>query len=636
MSTVGIRVSIFFARRARADRAGRTSKLRGLLRTFGAKRAAVPLPVSVGGCKQASLGTMSIPPPPLPSLPPLPPHNSWPQGHAHVNVFPLAISQDGRHLVTSDSQPFYYVADTHWPLLWHYTLREVHEIAANRRNLGFTALQISIYPFDNVPNANGDRIFLSRTALTPNPRFFEHCDAVLDLLESMGFAIYVVVLWWNQVMATVRRGLPETCEAFGAWLGTRWRHRPNLIWVLGGDTPWLHSDLPYFRALAQGLRAQNATQLMSFHPQTEHSSSEHLNGEEWLDFNSVQVHSDDNWARQCSRRCDRSREACTCNAIADTAAADMNLGRPSLVAETNYFWHSRCEVVYKLRFCIHEDEKGIRAAHWAARLGGGSFGEGYGSFPFWTGLAPQHQWRPALYDQPAARQVAHVMQKILRLYPWHRLRPDRDGRIVRRSTGSWGSTFTPAATTNDGDCVLVHFPSRWDDYAVHLNLSWFRNSVAITWFSAASGERLVETVVPNVGFSVLFDPERVEGAVEGDDLVLGLQALPEPPLPPAHPPAPLPPTPPSPSQPPSHPIRSPSLPQPFSPPSVPSRLAPTLFASSSFVKTMNVAVLGLVLGAVGIGRCATAQNRRHKRLVDETGTAQAQATTRKETELPSI
>ena len=51
---------------------------------------------------------------------------------------------------------------------------------------------------------------------------------------------------------------------------------------------------------------------------------------------------------------------------------------------------------------------------------------------------------------------------------------------------------------------------------------------------------------------------------------------------------------------------------------------------------MNVAVLGLVLGAVGIGRCATAQNRRHKRLVDETGTTQAQATTRKETERPSI
>ena len=56
----------------------------------------------------------------------------------------------------------------------------------------------------------------------------------------------------------------------------------------------------------------------SFHPQSEHSSSEHLSGEDWLDFDSVQVHHDP-------------------ENVAAKALGDGRSRRPKLVVETNYF-----------------------------------------------------------------------------------------------------------------------------------------------------------------------------------------------------------------------------------------------------------------------------------------------------------
>ena len=421
--------------------------------------------------------------------------------------------------MTAKGQPFYYVADTHWPLPWHYTLREAYEIAADRAALNFTALQMSLVPFGDVTNANGDHIFLNRTTLTPNPRFFEHCDALFDQLESLGFAVYLVILWWNQVMQVLRRGPPLQCHEFGRWLGSRWRHRQNLVWVIGGDARWRSADLPYFRALAQGLRDANASQLITFHPQSDHSSSNYLSGEAWIDFHSVQVHRDP-------------------ENVAAKAIVDRQSGKPTLVCETNYFWRRHCESIYGTRFCIHGDAHVVRASHWAARLGGGSLGEGYGAWPFWTGVAPREQWWPALSNQPAARQIATMMQSIMLQYPWYAMRPDpAPGRVVVRNEPDAERFYWAVAATTEAEAelqaVLVYFPRR-DAYAVTIDLGWFGMAdVEMVWYSAATGSALSVTIVrPNASdenMHRVFDPSTVTGAEqsegnEQEDLVLGLRA----------------------------------------------------------------------------------------------------------------
>lgn len=401
-----------------------------------------------------------------------------------------------------------------------------------------------------MPNANGDRAFLNRTTLTPNPRFFDHCDAVLDILESMGFAVYIVILWWNQIMNELRGGPPETSTRFGRWIGARWRHRNNLLWVVGGDTPWRMGDLAHFRALAEGVRASNATQLISFHPQSEHSSSDHLNAEAWLSFNSVQVHRDPQ------------------NVALHALGGGWHTGLPTLVAETNYYWHRRCASVYGIRFCIHGDERMVRASHWAARLGGGSFGEAYGAWPFWTGVAPSEEWRPALTNQPAASQIATTMQAILHQHTWHQLTPDVHSLVVHRSHGAEGHTWPAAATTRDGREVLIYFPHR-QSTAVTVNLTWFANAIEVTWYSARTGMAVAGDRLANDESDRVFDPHACNFLLDEEDLLLSLRALPPPPSPPTRPP---PRRPPMPSRSPSPLEPVPSSPAPLSPSTPPPRL----------------------------------------------------------------
>ena len=282
----------------------------------------------------------------------------------------------------------------------------------------------------------------------------------------------------------------------------------------------------------RGLRAGGSTQLISSIPISEHSSSEHLSGESWLGFNSVQVrHDPEN--------------------VAMTAVGDLRLDRPMLVAETTYFWRTPCTHVNNIRFCIHGDAHAVRASHWSARLGGGSLGEGYGAWPFWTGLAAADEWRPALEDQPVAQQIATVMPTILRLHAWYRLRPDRDGLVVRRSANALDNRFVAAATTGDGRCALAYFSQREGTH-VTVNMAWFEDSVEAFWYSTVSGAFIsAGGLLSNSGEAVFEPPGRDSFAAEDEDLVLSLRALSAPPSPP--PPSPPPSSPPPPSPPPSSP-----------------------------------------------------------------------------------
>ena len=431
------------------------------------------------------------------------------------------------YLASADgSRPFYYVADTHWPLLWHYTLAEALEIAANRRRIGFTAIQISVVPFNDVANCHGDHIFgedeSSRAALEPNERYFAHVDAVLDGLESMGFAVYTVLLWWNQVDSVIRASGVSVCRQYGLWLGARWRSRHNLLFVLGGDERWRSADAKHFRALAEGLRDAQAQQLISFHPIAEHSSSEYFGNAEddpWLGFSTLQLH--------------RSAED-----IAQKTAADvLNGQRPSVVAETRYFWRTPCTEVFGWRFCIHADASRVRASHWSARLGGGSFGEGYGSWPFWTGHAAPSEWRPALSNQPSAFHIGYVMQSILCEYPWHMLRPATSETVVRRHDGAG---YIPAGHTGDGNALLAYWAEGVDG-PLSIDLAWFANAsghVRSIWYDPTSGDKVSVRIMNADGWQ-RFDPSSVRAASvlaaeELTDVVLGLAAYNGPPPSPPH------------------------------------------------------------------------------------------------------
>ena len=463
-------------------------------------QAPTPLSLSPSGTTSSSAAVRcpSAPPaPPSPPDPPRPPGDPPPAPLALVlhPSFPLRVATGGgRHLVGDDGAPFYYVADTQWPLFWAYELDEAAALIDERLQAGFTAVQISLIPFSNVPNTAGERVFRNASTFEPNEAYFAHADRVLDALAARGMAVYLVPLWHNQVESETGpyrvRAAASECGAFGEWLAERWRGRPNLLWAVGGDIGLGNrgdegrEQLLAFRALAEGLRAGGATQLLTFHPtggripSVGFSSANFLLNETWVDFDSVQVHG------SCRQVTSRSTESWRRQA------------RPSLVAEGWYFAPEQCmafcspppppdEPCRGHKFCVHTTTPlGIRRATWSARVGGGSLGDAYAEWPFWAHKPPAEDGL-GFSSPSAAWQVATVMRRILEVACWHRLIPDDPFEWAPLARGR-GDGYVSVAASADNTTLLLYFPAVrlpgvWVDFAR------FAAPPTGIWFDPSSG-----------------------------------------------------------------------------------------------------------------------------------------------------
>ena len=160
----------------------------------GADGAFAVLPARTPGAPNSRAAT----PPALPSASPPPPtvHYGGP--------WPLHASD--RLLRTADSAPFWWSSDTHWPLLWEYTLSEAMQIVDDRRALGFTAIALSVITFaETHHNVYGHHTFDNVSTLQPNAAYFAHADQVMDAMAARGMAVYLVPLWWNQIRGDYTR-----------------------------------------------------------------------------------------------------------------------------------------------------------------------------------------------------------------------------------------------------------------------------------------------------------------------------------------------------------------------------------------------------------------------------------------------
>ena len=593
-----------------------------------------PSPSDSAAASSAAVRCPAAPPsppfPPDPSDPPRPPTPppSWattsvPDELVLHAAFPLHVAASGRHLVGDDGTPFYYSADTQWPLFWAYDLEEAAALLDVRLQAGFTAIQLSLIPFSNVPNTAGERVFLNTSAFEPNEAYFDHADRVLDALSARGMAAYLVPLWANQVESDsgayhVKAAAPE-CDAFGRWLAGRWRGRANLMWAVGGDIGLGdrgdegHEQLVVFRALAEGLRAGGATQLLTFHPtggripSVGFSSANFLLNESWVDFDSVQVHG------SCRQVTSRSIESF------------RRQRRPSLVAEGWYFAEEQCmafcapppppDVACRgHKFCVHTTTPlGIRRATWSARVGGGSLGDAYAEWPFWA-HKPTAEAGLGFSSPAAAWQVATVMRRILDMACWHHLVPDDPFEWAPLERGRSDGYVSVAASAANDTLLLywpaVRLPGVWVDFAR------FAAPPTGVWVDPSSGRETAADIDmtataspagsgwPNASW-VKISPAQARslGAFDEDDAVLLLrtaeaqrdgcrvpqaagapQSSQQAPHPPPRPPPPPPPLLPPPSAvhstiPPSPPMPPPSsLPPPTPPPAHPPPSPPSLSA----------------------------------------------------------
>ncbi|MDR1981481.1 MAG: glycoside hydrolase family 140 protein [Tannerellaceae bacterium] len=330
----------------------------------------------------------------------------------------LEVSKNDRYLQHKDGTPFFYLADTAWELFHRLNEQEAETYLENRRAKGFTVIQAVILPeLDGLhtPNAMGETPLKDIREVIPNEAYFKWVDKVIRMAEAKGLYVGLLPTWGDKV-DNRQWGIgpeifnPAYAQAYGAWLGKRYRNFKNIIWINGGDRWGGDGNYANWDALAKGIKSVDKNHLMTYHPLGEHSSAQWFHNNTWLDFNMAQT-----------GHCRRSYEIYERLIVKDYNRIPV---KPCMDGEPRYENHPVCGQPDSLGWF---DDVDIRQAmYWS--LFSGALGHTYGCHDVWQMLAPGREpaglarghWETSL-DLPGAFDLIHARRLMERF--------DHDSRI---------------------------------------------------------------------------------------------------------------------------------------------------------------------------------------------------------------
>jgi hypothetical protein len=333
----------------------------------------------------------------------------------------FSISANHRYLL-KDGQPFFWLGDTGWELFHRLNRAEAELYLKKRSEQGFTVIQaVVLAEMDGLhtPNANGDLPLLNDDPATPNEKYFEHVDYIIDKAAGYGISIALLPTWGDKVFKD-RWGIgPEifnesNAAVYATGLATRYRDRNNILWVLGGDRlPRNNEDVQIWRAMGKAImKATGNKAVISFHPQPNQlGSAAWFHQDEWLSFNMFQT------------------GHCRDEAVYDKIQGVYHLPliKPVLDAEPVYEDHPVCFNVKDLGTSNAFDVR--RSAY--LNLFAGAFGHTYGCHDIWQMNSslhepvngPHYSWQEAL-DLPAAKQMIYI-RRLMTSFPLIERIPDQ-------------------------------------------------------------------------------------------------------------------------------------------------------------------------------------------------------------------
>ncbi len=202
----------------------------------------------------------------------------------------LMVSNENRYLMNADGTPFFWLGDTGWLLPEKLNRDESAYYLEHCRLAGFNVVQVQT--MNGVPAMN----VYGQYSLPNGFRFeemdqkgvygyWDHMDYIIRQAEQNGIYIAMVCIWGGLVRAGLMN--VEEAEAYGKFLGERYKENPNIIWVIGGDT-YTDQNMDVWDALARSILAADKNHLMTFHPFGRTSTATYLNEVDWLDVNMFQ------------------------------------------------------------------------------------------------------------------------------------------------------------------------------------------------------------------------------------------------------------------------------------------------------------------------------------------------------------
>jgi hypothetical protein len=210
---------------------------------------------------------------------------------------PLKVAPGGRYLMTGSGQPFFWLGDTGWLLFNKLKREEAETYLEDRRQKGFNVIQVMVLHQVPSVNAYGDSALthanVARPLTTPGASptdaaqydFWDHVDYVVDLAAKKGLYMGLVPVWGTNV----KGGKVSAAQAktYATFLAERYKNRPNIIWLNGGDIAGSDS-LRVWNTIGATLKAVDPGHLETYHPRGRTQSSDWFHNASWLDFNMYQ------------------------------------------------------------------------------------------------------------------------------------------------------------------------------------------------------------------------------------------------------------------------------------------------------------------------------------------------------------
>ena len=395
-------------------------------------------------------------------------------GNLDAAVGPVRVGPDGRYFLDQNGAPFFWLGDTQWDLFLRFDEQDAASICENRKQKGFSVLQIMIFGVagGTKPNARGDKPLLNDDPLTPNERYFARVDAVVEIADRNDLVCAIGI--YHKTNDYGRLITAANARRWAKWVAERYRRSPNVIWSMYPEAKAGYT--PIVRELAAGLReGDGGRHLITVHPDPSPASSSQLwHGEPWLSFNTIQT-----W---------NSGFANYRMVASDYARTPA---KPAVNGEARY-----------------EEEGGTkpldirRGAYWSF-LAGGFYTYGHGG----NWMSPT-KWKTWI-DAPGASQM-HVCRRTLTSIPrwWTRI-PDPS---ILAGSPDRGAAPSAAARSADGDWILAYLASR-ATVTIRMDKITAGTSAEALWIDPKTGARTLVGSYPATGLQPFTAPAGWEDAL---------------------------------------------------------------------------------------------------------------------------
>jgi hypothetical protein len=382
-------------------------------------------------------------------------------------VFPLKAIPGKRYLVDKAGNPFFWSGDAAWSLIAQLSTEDASLYLENRKEKGFTVSMVSLieHKFSDHPPANfyGELPFRGKPFTSPNDKYFEHADSVIESALRQNILVLLSPLYLGYDCrdegwcADVKNASVNDLYSWGRYVGERYGKFSNIIWLIGGDTD-PSSVKDKVLAMVNGIMEKDTNHLFSAHNQPESMAVTAWPDERWLSVNNV--YSYDSAVYVSYRK-----------------AYDRNPVLPYYQIESAYE-NEHNSTPQELR----------SYAYWA--MLSGAMGHVFGNCPVWHfGSAKTwcntNDWKKEMNNKGS--ESMYFLQRLFRSRSWQTLIPDFSNSIITSGYGQWGTKdHVSVAITSDANTIIVYLPSA---RRIEVDMSKIHGSKArCWWYNPSDGE----------------------------------------------------------------------------------------------------------------------------------------------------